>query len=326
MSQSGLSNCQDLQRYLLRDVSNPSLDVEICFNSNPVCKISGIKAANQFSLTIQNPHPPIIEEIFQSSKYVGAIPMSFSFMNRNSSASIDKLSSATDFTTWFNTQIANKTIVTDTNILLNRIFSAYELKSSTSLVTSRFEIPRLAILELERQANEKNNGNQSTPHNYNKGLKKRKAFLGFGELLYLKKKGAQQMPELQIETLTGFSKISGDGFTDAWIRREIHDRRIFLMHVRTPFFPVFITADMTNAVSALAEGIDTIYVSPIRDWTQHIQTMNIEQVSQFICLLAVLVNEITIFVSTNRSLVRGFWSGITTANVINQDILVSPIS
>ncbi len=323
MSQSWVhQSCHEVYNYL-KTIVTPTLHIEILANSKSICTIDGIQITNQHTLTLAN-YDEVHDEVLQALKYVGAIPLNFSFIDKNSFSKVEKLTIAEDFVTWYNTQTSKKMIFIDTNIMLHRIFSSLELALGSSLASKDFEIPRLTILEMERQANAKNNEGTSTT-NHKVGLKKRKTLLGFSELLYLKNKGAQHMPELPLETLTGFSNISGDGFTDAWIRREIKDRRFFLMRAGSATFQLFFTADMVNALSALAEGIDTVYISPVPEWEKHIQQINLSQISQLICFLATLLNDITINVNSNKSNIKGFWSGITTSNIINRDILVQAI-
>jgi len=316
------SDISGLEDYLFQDLQNATLDVEVSYNGQSLCSISGIISYNALDVVISTKDEDELSEMYNALNCVGGIPLQVSAITAKSFLKSKKLISDTDFEKWFNSQINNKRVFLDTNVMLNHLFSALELAKDVSLVNSTFEIPRLSILELERQANPKNKSKNSSSAVFQNGLKKRKALLAFGELLNLISKGSQPMPELPLDTLTSFSNISGDGNTDAWIRREIKDRKLFLTRMQVVTFPIFLTFDLVNSITAVAENIDTIYVSKIPNWEVNILKLNTKQVSTFIVLLSILFNEVSIVVNSKKSNLKGFWSGITTSDIVNKNIMV----
>jgi hypothetical protein len=318
-----LSDSNSLEKYLVMNaVVEPTLKLEIKYDDKILCTISGFKMANSFTIGITNSEDIISQEIAHALIHVGAIPLKFSIHNKSQTA--EKITTDDDFSEWIDAVITSKTVFIDTNIMLNKIISSQKKFFNHDLTKDKIEIPRLAILEMENQSNSKKDEKNDTL-SYQAYLKKRKALLGFGELMYLIENGGQHMPDLPLETLTAFSKISGSMNTDALIRREIKERSIFLMKNVTKF-SIFLTCDMVNALSAVAEGLETIYISKIPDWAKHISPMTSEQISIFITTLAMLFTPLAIEVNSRKSNLKGIWSGITTYEIINKKIMVQAVS
>jgi len=77
------------------------------------------------------------------------------------------------------------------------------------------------------------------------------------------RKGAELMPELQREEIHGFYEITGKGFADAWIRREILD--YFSGRVEGVGV-VFLTCDVANSLAAQPKAFQAFF-SPQRKRT-----------------------------------------------------------
>jgi len=315
------SNIDDLEYYLKenRDVKDYVL-VKIFHNDNCICTIEGNTKLKQFKIKIENEDS---QEVFQALKYTGSIPLRFTYTQSKTFSTIsDKMTTDEGFIEWFNGLINKKRIFPDTNILLNRTFSTLEESLEKQFVNNSFEIPRLLILELEAQGNEKRDNNPSKDVSYLAGLKKRKALIGFSELLYLTSNDAQPLGQLPIDTLTDFNDIAGKGRTDAWTRYEIRERYFQILRARSVPNFIFITADMVNSLAALAEGLDTIYISQIPDWKNKILSTNLKQISRFLINLSILYTELTVSINSKKYNFKGFWNGITTTDIINQQIRV----
>lgn len=318
-----LSDSKSFEEYIMMNsMVDPTLKVEIKYNDKTLCIISGFKPSNSFTVSIPDSDDVILQEISYALIHVGAIPLKFSVHNK--SQITEKITNDDDFLEWITTVIASKTVFIDTNIMLNKIISSQKKFLNNDLTKDKIEIPRLAILEMENQSNSKKDEND-TSLPYQAYLKKRKALLGFSELMYIIENGGQHMPELPLETLTAFSKISGSMKTDALIRREIKERSIFLLRNVTKF-SIFLTCDMVNSLSAVAEGLEAIYISKIPDWEKHISPMTSEQISIFITTLAMLFNPLSIEVNSKKSNLKGIWNGITTYEIINNKIMVQAVS
>lgn len=142
--------------------------------------------------------------------------------------------------------------------------------------------------------------------------------------MYLKENGATPLKELSIETLTGFSNIRGNENTDEWIRREINEAKNtpkplssleigFLGDGSSRKFNeyVFITSDLINSMSAVAENIDTIYVSKFNEWENKLRNGNLLQVSRLIVTLSILFENIIVEINSKKIKFQGMWSGKT---------------
>lgn len=75
--------------------------------------------------------------------------------------------------------------------------------------------------------------------------KKRLSFNAIKELMFLKKQGAQLFSNIDVELLSGFTRIAGSRLTDMWIRNEIHNF-INFRYVDSRL-NIFLTGDLMNA-------------------------------------------------------------------------------
>lgn len=177
----------------------------------------------------------------------------------------------------------------------------------------KFRLPRLVVLEVESRCNRSKHGTKD----------KRLAFYAAKEILFLKRYHAVLLPQLNISLLEGFSRIAGSQprFTDAWIRREIHDfmreeikrrRQISVEGARDLSFGViFLTCDLMNALAASAEDIPTLYFSRIRNGK--ISFRDHSQLVELIIDTAITFGEIKMkLTQANKHkvslLIKGIWS------------------
>ena len=181
---------------------------------------------------------------------------------------------ARGFTLWFSNVTNNRILIPDTNTIMCRYISSLRFTIGDDLLRSlAINIPRLSVLEMERTANKLQ---------INQTIKKKKRdllCLRLQELLFLKKNGAIFLLELEKETFEGFSRIANDQVTDSWIRREVHEKiksEPYLKDSDKVRKVTLFTADLINALSAIAEGIDTMFISRIDYEKKSTRSSNLE--------------------------------------------------
>jgi predicted PilT family ATPase len=200
-------------------------------------------------------------------------------------------------------------LIPDTNVLVRRYGSNLVLALIRRFKDFHLYIPRLAILEIESLAARKGRDQK---------LEKRRAFSAFAELIRLRENGAELLPQqIDPRVMQSFSKIAGEGYADAWIRREVHDfieklpRDKPLEHKAKAFF---LTSDLLNAFAAIAEGIDTIYFWETNDKNQNYQA-NYQQLGKFIVAMSVFFERISMQIRSKKTTesyeLTGVWSGKT---------------
>jgi len=293
----GLSDPKTWSNFIQDEKFETNLDIKISKNGRDLCAVTGSNPNFTISSIADD------EKLYHSYLISGLVDWFFSFSEaKTPGTAIESINLEGDISTWFSNHLNNKILVIDTNIILDRIFSSLKFLGYDFLNNINIRIPRLGILELERITN------------HGSDLKKKKGRLGYVELMYLKDNGARSMNELDIETLTGFSNIAEDQDTDSWIRREIRDSRRRDLRARVVTKYVLITGDLVNSFSAIAEDIDTIYVSKINDWQNKIRNPNLEQIGRLIITLAVLCGNITVNINSKQYELRGMWEGKTMWN------------
>lgn len=213
---------------------------------------------------------------------------------------------AQGFTEHFQRMTEKRILIPDTNTILNRSISSLKFSFLTHIPLS-IRIPRFVLLEIERAANKaKSNGKRD-----------RSNFIvsSVAELDYLRKLGATYLPELNNEKFEAFSRIAKDQKSDSWISREIHNE-IRSQNVLSPTekrIVTLITSDLINALTAIAEGIDTIFLSLIDYDIRSTRASNIEQVALFTFMNAILFKKIRLkFDDNNRFIIQGNWQGKTS--------------
>jgi hypothetical protein len=212
-------------------------------------------------------------------------------------------------------------LVPDTNFLVRRYGSNHVLTLTNKFKDFSLCIPRLAILEIESLATRKGRDRQ---------LEKRRAFLALAEVIRLRENGAELLPrQIDPVVMETFSKIAGEGYADAWIRREVHDFVEQLpggkpLEHRPKVF--FLTSDLLNAFAAVAEGIDTIYFWET-DSTNEGYRANARQVGRFAVAMSVFFEKILMQTKSKKSPesyeLVGLWSGKTIEDWKNDLVQIS---
>ena len=159
-------------------------------------------------------------------------------------------------------------IVPDTNFIMRRYGSGLLRRLGTdSFHKLRFRIPNLVILEIEaiyNRTNKKVIDLQAKPkleakeeQELTKALfDNKEALIATKELMFLREKGANIIESNLEGVIRNFSENSGKAFVDMYIRKEIRDAlKSQNLNVQ------FSTCDLMNALSAVAEGIPTMYFS-----------------------------------------------------------------
>jgi len=179
----------------------------------------------------------------------------------------------------------------------------------------KFSLPRLAILEIEAKYNlQKRNDKEKLRYK-----EKRLAFYTAREILFLREYGASLLPQLDPATLEGFSHIAGESFTDAWIRREVHNFKEQKVIPSSGHMTekgdsvIFLTCDLMNALSAIAEDIPTLFFSRVNQEKFFME--NHSQLAELIIDLAVTFGKIKMSVDLpdgkKEFYLEGMWHGKT---------------
>jgi hypothetical protein len=213
---------------------------------------------------------------------------------------------AQGFTQHFQRMTEKRILVPDTNTIINRCISSLKFSFLTHIPLS-IRIPRFVLLEIERAANKAKSNRKRDRRNF--------IVSSVAELDYLRKLGATYLPELNNEKFEAFSRIAKDQKSDSWIRREIHNE-IRSQNVLSPTekrIVTLITSDLINALAAIAEGIDTIFLSLIDYDIRSTRASNIEQVALFTFMNAILFKKIRLKFDNNiRFIIQGNWQGKTS--------------
>ena len=254
MNPDGISDPITWSNYIQDERFETNLDIKISKDGRDICTIIGTKPTFSIKPLVDD------EKLYHSFLICGLVEWFFSYSeSKNPTTQIKSINLDGNLEEWFSKYLNKKILVVDTNIIIDRVFSSLKFLGQDFIKNIDIRIPRLSILELERMGHEGSD------------LKKNKVSLGYGELMYLKNNIRQSMRELNIETLTGFSNIAKDKKTDSWIRREIKDSRLNDLRAHVVNRYVLMTSDLVNSFSAVAEDIDTIYVSRIHDWKNKIR-------------------------------------------------------
>ncbi len=305
------------------------------------CKITG---QNDHLTTEFNEKIPsdFKQNVTCALKMIGMIDLKFSYIMSTQTVKHDqaiRMSHSPDFMNLMKKWFETKVFVPDTNLIINHTVSAIELASDPDLFKSlQIAIPRLVVLELERKSNENKLSDDSCSKEEKRKTmleNKRKNFLAFSELVYLQKKdNVSRFPLLPPEILAQFPKITSGHNADSWIRHEIQN---YVPNMRqeklskggsgtaAPRSFILVTSDLVNSLSASSEGIDSIYVSEVRDKNDLPECLDgsLKQISRFLIILAVLSETIDLSINSTIYRFQGFWQGITNYDIINYRIKTS---
>ncbi|HET7390515.1 MAG TPA: hypothetical protein VFJ51_06805 [Nitrososphaeraceae archaeon] len=179
-----------------------------------------------------------------------------------------------DFGPWFSSLcllLGEKIhLIPDTNFFQRRYYTNY-IKNIHALNGNKdklfLKIPRLEIIEVENKFNRNKVSQKETEDKKKqKEMEVRRAFHTMAEILSMKKDGAEILSNVDLSMLQSFTPLSGQGFADTWIRREISNNMSSLQWqnvVRRDEIErsnaIFLTCDLMNALAANAENLNTFY-------------------------------------------------------------------
>lgn len=309
-----------LDSWLQRERFGKGLKIEISTQDKPLVLCSGY--SDDFRIEIKDKD---VQNDGTKSLVMSALMMS-GFINQQFSYSggtfdnpmeTKNTSDRAYFKEWLSGFTKDKVLVPDTNAIMNCSLSGLKFIMGLDFLKSLpIRIPRLLVLELERKANPKSSKDRDL-------LAKREAMLAYQELIYLRNTGAELLPKLDKDTFNGFAQLAGEQMTDSWIRREIHEAKETVTWGGEDKRMVFLTSDLTSALSAIAEGLDTAYVSRMTG-DELLRTGDLSQLSRLIVIMAVLYNDITVSINSKQFEFKGMWSGKTTIDWMNYVVMFSP--
>lgn len=304
-------------------------------NGDALCTFS-FSSTNEYKITIDATDKDC-SNVTDSLRMTGLLDLVYTYSESQKPFATEPTMKRTlsgDFQKWFQGITKDRTLVPDTNSILNHTFSSLvRVFGDDILKDVNVLIPRLVILEMERLANSKPSIDCNNPKSDKECLhcrKKRRVMFGYQEIMFLKNMQARMFPDLDSEILARFTQISSDLTADSWIRKEIKDytKNVIKRKLEVggsglagskPNF-LMVTSDFVNSLSAVAEDIDSIYItkmigSPTR-------MANLLQVAKFLINLSVLSGQIQVDVSSTQYEIRGFWQGKTTYDLLNNRIMM----
>lgn len=227
----------------------------------------------------------------------------------------------------------------DTNFIMRRYASGFLRRLGEANFRSlHFIIPNLVILEIEAIYNRAKKTSEALlehancsklslkqEQELNKALfDSKEALIATKELMFLREEHASILESNLEGTIHSFSEISGKAFTDMYIRKQIRDAiKVQRLKAR------FLTCDLMNALSAVAEGLPTFYFSriPSKEFylSTHIDTC-LQQVSDLILDTTFTFGEVTLTSWSSGKLVdskilKGNWAGWTIEDLLNNRII-----
>lgn len=230
---------------------------------------------------------------------------------------------AFDWADWFLGYTSlHSCLIVDTNMLMRHYCSnlLFE-KLGNRLDNLHIKIPRLAILEIERNAN-----------NDKDTVQKRLGMFATAEIIFLKNHKAELLPPLSSAVFESFSDKAGERSVDSWIRREIHE---YLNNQTSNIAlqPLFATCDMANGLAAYSEELSTFVFSraPQKKYNVVSSFKDASNLAMFILHLAVTFGKIQMNVYTdgqalsNGYAVEGMWSGKTPYDWTNGCVRIQEI-
>lgn len=230
-------------------------------------------------------------------------------------------------------------IVPDTNFIMRRYASGLLRRlGETRFGKLRFRIPNLVILEIEAIYNRAKKTSEallesakSSPldnrkeQELNKALfDSKEALIATKELMFLREKGAIMLESNLEGTIHSYSEISGKAFMDMYIRKEIRDTLR-----KQNLCARFSTCDLMNALSAVAEGLPTLYFSRLQSEKFYLSSQHdtcLAQISELVLDTTVLFGEIKLTsLSTDKSVdiktLKAEWAGWTIEDLLNNRII-----
>lgn len=162
--------------------------------------------------------------------------------------------------------VKEKELIPDTNFVMRRYATGMLRRLGEEQFSKlRFAIPNLVILEIEAIYNRAKKTSESLielskssklkPKEEKEQTKAmfdmKEALIATKELMFLRDRGAYILNTNIEAALKDLADIAGKGLTDRYIRKEIRDATKYIASSDTKF----VTCDLMNALSAVAEGL-----------------------------------------------------------------------
>lgn len=295
----------------------PTIKIEVFSKESKLLCTFEWEASNSYKIVLPKFENTLEQQnTITSLKMTGLIDLMFDFSRWDKPITARNSSRLIGMDTWLEKNTAERFLVPDTNIILNHTISSItSVLGDDFLKKIKIVIPRLVIIEMENKANSIKTNEKDT----SKLVQKRKIFLGYSEILFLKEHGAMLFTDLPSELLAQFPTISSEHNADAWIRREVKEYEKLALSRKGKC--IFITSDLVSSLSSLAEGIDTIYVS---EFLEHVLlSATLPLVIKSITKLSVLLETVHVRIGKTQYEINGFWSGKTTNDLINEWLRIS---
>jgi hypothetical protein len=293
-------------------------------------------------------------EVIELMDRTGLFPLEVEFNSpdpfnvRDSVKEID-LRDFRGFATWFDMICSNVAqhiyLTLDTNTLrrysnfLAKLITYSKLKDTLKIV-----IPRLCILEIENKYNRSSNKDKEDKDKQKnhdreifievmKGKERRLGLLSIKEVISIKKSGGLTNPNISTSLLESFSRASGTGYADHWIRKEVQEFTSTLHgvekrdanggHYLEKSTGILVTCDIMNSMASVSENINTLYLIRKENFE-----LNLNSPSIFASLVyntAVQFGECTCQIKYHQAetfKVTGMWNGKTTYDWLTDKILI----
>jgi rRNA-processing protein FCF1 len=246
-----------------------------------------------------------------------------------------------DFATNGLDRIKQKELVPDTNFLIRRYATGMQRRLGEEKFSKlRFAIPSLTILEIEAIYNRAKKTHEALielskittlkakeeEEQAKAMFDMKQALIATKELMFLRNRGAYILTADIEPALKELSDIAGKGLTDRYIREEI---RAATKHLAATDIK-FVTCDLMNALSAVAEGLPTLYFSRVEPIDGK-YSLSLDYSSCLNQLADLIVDTVTVFgeISFNwhpfgrevKSTLRGQWDSWTIEDLLNDRIL-----
>lgn len=295
-----------------------------------------------------------LSNLAKNSKFSNLVTMSLDRIGAQELIITDVTSKQSSKTTdegwqnWFMRRAANepnsskqRDLIPDTNFLMRRYGTGLLRRLGEERFRElHFAIPNLVILEVEAIYNRAKKTSEGLlelsksaelkpkqEQEQNKAtFEMKEALIATKELMFLRDRGAYIL-SADIEGALGvLSEIAGKRFTDRYIRKEIRDA---VKYYANPDLR-FLTCDLMNALSAVAECLPTLYFSRIRTKSDKYY-LSLGYDSCLEQLAALIVDTTTVFEEINVNwhfsgkkesvVLKGLWDDWTIEDLLNNRIL-----
>ena len=224
----------------------------------------------------------------------------------------------------------NASLIPDTNFIMRRYGSGLLRRlGKNDFSFLRFNIPNLVVLEIEaihNRAKKKSESEKCEDKERTKALiEMREALIATKELIFLRDRSADILDAKIDWALRNFQEIAGKGLTDMYIRKEIRDAT----KLWTTSYVKFLTCDLMNALSAVAEGLPVLYFQRLTSEKYYLSEdydCCLEQLAELIINTTFVLGEITltaqpIYGKPQTKTLRGDWADWTIEDLLNNRII-----